>query len=368
MRTHLAEKLLAKVLEWDVDTAETEHQILRLLSDLKYDEYQQFLSGRRFIENLALWLDQFCSIQDRKAAYRFVKNELIFVSNREMLHLVRTVYPHHIVPALQDLAASRLGIDWFKKRAIQSSNEFRNLQKGALFLGLSDGARTDQLRRANPADIDNDQLWHAYELSESKARSLRYKLSKRLGGDTQAKFTTVWLLDDFSASGRTYIRWNSESNEYEGKIEKVYTDLFERETGRLVDSENCQIHLVLYVATEQARDHIISTATKFCETKGYQPPKVTVIFLLKSAHAISHDKSGQEFVEVIESDDYYDHNAYTEHFKVGGTDDAKWGFAACALPVVLAHNTPNNSIYLLWGPEEMEVHGLFPRVSRHKES
>lgn len=43
------------------------------------------------------------------------------------------------------------------------------------------------------------------------------------------------------------------------------------------------------------------------------------------------------------------------------------GFAGCALPVVLSHNTPNNAVYLLWGPEQYTYPGLFPRVVRHKD-
>jgi len=53
--------------------------------------------------------------------------------------------------------------------------------------------------------------------------------------------------------------------------------------------------------------------------------------------------------------------------QVGGGADAVLGFAQCALPVVLSHNTPNNSVYILWGPETMTFSGLFPRVSRHRE-
>ena len=52
----------------------------------------------------------------------------------------------------------------------------------------------------------------------------------------------------------------------------------------------------------------------------------------------------------------------------GGTDDSKYGFAACGLPLVLHHNTPNNSIALLWSYEDAEYRGLFPRIQRHKEA
>jgi len=58
---------------------------------------------------------------------------------------------------------------------------------------------------------------------------------------------------------------------------------------------------------------------------------------------------------------------FDEHFEKGGTSDAKYGYAAGGLPIVLHHNTPNNSIALLWSYDDRDVVGLFPRVQRHKE-
>lgn len=69
---------------------------------------------------------------------------------------------------------------------------------------------------------------------------------------------------------------------------------------------------------------------------------------------------------LLNKEKYFDAAVNDEHMKVGGTD-GRLGFAGCALPVVLSHNTPNNAIYLLWGPEQYEYAGLFPRVVRHKD-
>ena len=76
----------------------------------------------------------------------------------------------------------------------------------------------------------------------------------------------------------------------------------------------------------------------------------------------------QGFLGIVDNDQFYDHDeCYTDHFKVGGTKDAKRGFSAACLPVVLSHNTPNNSVALLWGPSNgLKGRGLFPRVSRHR--
>ena len=44
------------------------------------------------------------------------------------------------------------------------------------------------------------------------------------------------------------------------------------------------------------------------------------------------------------------------------------GMRAVRLPLVLAHNTPNNSVYLLWADKpDLRTKALFPRVSRHRE-
>jgi len=41
-------------------------------------------------------------------------------------------------------------------------------------------------------------------------------------------------------------------------------------------------------------------------------------------------------------------NHYSEEFEDEHTGSIEFGYDACGLPLVLHHNTPNNSIYLLW--------------------
>jgi hypothetical protein len=62
---------------------------------------------------------------------------------------------------------------------------------------------------------------------------------------------------------------------------------------------------------------------------------------------------------------YYDNSNETSSTALGKTD-LRYGFAGGGLPLVLSHNTPNNSIGLLWadGPK---MRALFPRVARHKD-
>ena len=59
MKKELAETLLTKIMGWsDAEKAE-ERALLESFASYKYDEYQQFAPGRRFLESLALWLQQF---------------------------------------------------------------------------------------------------------------------------------------------------------------------------------------------------------------------------------------------------------------------------------------------------------------------
>jgi hypothetical protein len=88
VKDELAESLLARVMGWDQQTVTAERAVLQNMARYKYDEYQQFAPGRRFIESLALWLSQFPAGKARTTAYEFVRRRLIFVSSAEMDQLV----------------------------------------------------------------------------------------------------------------------------------------------------------------------------------------------------------------------------------------------------------------------------------------
>ena len=59
MKDALAEKLLAHVLAWSPRTWPRERPLLQAMASYKYDSYQQFFPGMRFIESLARWLSLF---------------------------------------------------------------------------------------------------------------------------------------------------------------------------------------------------------------------------------------------------------------------------------------------------------------------
>src|SRR5262245_35993825 len=93
MKHELAFNLIGNKLNWsDADFAR-EFRELQLMIDHKYDSYQGFQPATRFHVALLNWLSQFPNEAQRKTAYRFVKERLVYISQREMHHLVSLMMP-----------------------------------------------------------------------------------------------------------------------------------------------------------------------------------------------------------------------------------------------------------------------------------
>ena len=365
MRDENAARLLATVMDWKDETTVQRHvPRLQLLADYKYDQYQRFQPGKRFVESLALWLNRF-DTADRAAAFELVENQLIFFSDAEISHLVDAAYPDVIVREQLRLVAEEQGINTFRVAKIAQHDRFRELRLKSLYLGLSDGARTNELRRASDGEISNEQISHAYELGSEKVEDMVRELKSSLGSGDCAengpRFNVVWLLDDFSGSGHTYIRYDHRAKCFKGKIKKAYDVLQQG----LVDTAHFEVFLLLYIATRQAIDHIEYWGERFTSDHGHKPLHLRVLCPLERGLTVAREVGSAVSLLAAESA-YYDHSVHDRHFEVGGTTDAMFGFAGCGLPVVLAHNTPNNSLYILWGFEYSTFPGLFPRVSRHQ--
>jgi hypothetical protein len=367
MKDQNAQALLAKVMEWqDEETVLHFVPDLQILSSYKYDQYQQFGPGKRFIESLALWLNQF-DPHDRTTALNLITDRLIFFSDKELSHIVGTAYPDMIEQARILMVAEEQGVSPHLIGSITKDKRYNELRLKSLYLGLSDGARTNELRRSSYGEISNEQIWQAYELGDDKAEDMVDQLRDALAvaslSTSNPRFNIIWLLDDFSGSGNTYIRYDSEVKRYKGKIKKIYERL---NKGDLVDTSHYEVYLLLYVATRQAIDHIEYWSDRFTSENGYKQLQVRVLYPLENEVALPHDWTS-ELSTLISNPRYYDDKAWDKHMRVGGGDDARLGFAQCGLPVVLSHNTPNNSVYILWGPETFSFSGLFPRISRHRE-
>jgi hypothetical protein len=361
MRDALAEALLARVMDWDEADVAAQRPILQGLADYKYDSYERYQAGMRFFESLACWLSQFERGEARQRAYRLVRERLIFISRAELEHLVASSYPDHIRPWLLGRAAEDLGISAHLVEKVRTDQAFRVRQRSCLFVGLSDGARTDVLRRSNPI-ISNEQVVADYHGLASRGEELLKDLRADLGSDgveeaATARFTTLVLLDDFSASGISYLR--SEEGERKGKIAKIAREI---EDSELLDPADLQVRILLYVGTDKAIEYLRGELVELEDSapgtwslervQGLGPEEIT---------RKGDDPELDALIEQV-----YDPAIYDKHMEKGGAD-GRYGFADCGLSVVLSHNAPNNSLAILWA-DTGAVTGLFPRVTRHRES
>jgi hypothetical protein len=133
---------------------------------------------------------------------------------------------------------------------------------------------------------------------------------------------------------------------------------------RLVDLGRLHLIILLYVATDQAERHL-KESTRILWEPAQVHWDIEVVQRLSESLKVTPNNCGF-LAQVV--DRYYDHEIHDEHMQKGGTEDSRYGFAACGLPVVLHHNAPNNSVALLWSYEDKKVKGLFPRIRRHKEA
>lgn len=372
MRAILAERLLARVLNWSAEDVDRERPDLQALANLKYDHYQQFSPGMRFIESLAVWLGQFHSLEERQIAYKFVRSRLVFISEAEIAHLIAIAFPDIIRPILITHAAKSLGVPRYLVNKITNSSEYRCLLRQSLFVGLSDGARIGAFRRSNP-QISNEQIRLSYEIPSERVEDLiedlRSDLEKILNRnpyDSECRFSTVFLLDDFSASGLSYIRMKSQKT-YSGKIVKIFSSLFDKKgaLSALVNPKRTYVAIVLYSATSRALHHLRQLIDTWIKDNKVQfNYSINAIQEIPSNVCVQPD-SDDQFIKLLEK--YHDPSIQDKHYKVGTHTKPYLGFSECALPVILGHNTPNNSVPLLWYDENKTFRGLFPRVSRHKQ-
>ena len=367
MNDELAERLLATIMQWGISDDARERPILQSLAMFKYDDYQPYSPGMRFVESLALWLKQFDTIDERRTAYLFIKNRLLFISPKEMLHLVSITYPDYVRPFLVKKAGGRVGTSQWKVKKITESTDFRILHRQSLFLGLSDGAHIDVFRRSSTS-IRHEQVLRSHEITQERAadmtRELQSDLGNLLGHEApaeDARFRIVFLLDDFSGSGTSYL--SKTDSGYTGKIWRFYESAC-TENGRIkgmFKTGDLHVCLVLYIASAEARQHLQKLGN---ELFGSIPFDVLTVCQLPDSVRVDSEKDSA-FFRMLEK--YFDSTVVDEHFLKGRHDRPYLGFNECALPLVLSHNTPNNSVCLLWSYEGGKYRGLFPRVSRHRE-
>jgi hypothetical protein len=372
MKNDIAQALLNKILDISDTDAEAmikNRKYFQNMARYKFDDYHQYYPGMRFLEKFALWLNQF-EPEDRNIALDFIEQKLVFISHSEMNLLVSASFPDLIKNILIDKIANEKSISYWKIDQIISTKEYKALKRKCLFCGLSDGARTEVFRRSNPGVISHEQVYLTYELSVDRAKEMSKKLIKDLkdingeeSTSEDSRFKMLFLLDDFSASGTSYLKYKEKEQKFSGKIAQLYDNLYKNEDFKEVfDLENLEVYVIIYMCTNQALDQMKTTISN--SNWKYKNLHLKPIYVIPDSIKLNPGVD-DKYINLCKKDNYYD--------KVGIEDehtgeDIQMGYGQCSLPIVLGHNTPNNSVPLLWSYDNCsKFKGLFPRIPRHKE-
>lgn len=363
MKHELAFTLIGQLMEWSDARFAQEFRELQLMITHKYDSYQGFQPATRFHVALLNWLSQFKTVDERETAYRFVKERLIFLSQREMHHLVSLLAPKMDRLARKTVAAE-LAIPLHETWTQESAKKRLELRaRRTLYVGLSDGARTDVFRRYNEGTVSNEQVVAFSEISQAKWDDLKRELVKslsRLGMSEEAPvFEVVCLLDDFSGSGSSLLR--SQEGKWKGKVAKFYDENCVRIGSHL--TSNCHIHIHHHLASAQAKEQIESDLSRFAATQPAFSYTTSFSYVLPATIVIGDADRDKALVDLLKT--WYDPGIQDEHTG----PDIWFGYRRCGLPLVLEHNTPNNSVALLWASSKedatVRMRPLFARRKRH---
>lgn len=366
MKAKLAMRLLADLMDWDESQATAEFSWLTLLVEAKYDHYQGYSPGAHFFASLLAWIGQF-KMEDRKTAYSFIRKRLVYVCQREMHHLVNLT-----MPAIQEEMRQQVAVElrvpnyktWGSKEA---ETRLKLMAIRTLYVGLSDGAKIDVFRRENEGDVSNEQIVAASEISSTKWKKLVEELRKRLDQNDfqseKAHFERICLIDDFTASGTTLIRLHE--GKWKGKIPTFCEQNSDRVGDEKAIADSAWIHAHHYLASSEAFSITANTVQQYQQ----QNPKFRFVLTFSSVLGsdIVIDKTSDPELTTLLTDHY---DPSIEDDIVG--NDIWFGYKSGGLPLVLYHNTPNNSVAVLWAsstqkwvPSAPKMKPLFSRKKRH---
>lgn len=376
MRFNLAKQFLVQLMGWDDIEATKRFLEMDLMSDIKYDSYDQFMPGIKFIGNFYLWLSQFKDLRERKLMYDFVSKYIIYINSNQISHLIDLLYNTKVIPLIRskvvdDFKVRGEKVNKYNHRRLDNSPEFKLHKRKTLFIGLSDGSHIDIIRRNSY--LDNDQVLTNYYPDDNKIEGLAKDLAecKELEDDAVKRFESIVLIDDFTASGSSFIRRKADGT-FGGKLPTFFQAIENNQKFKNLFINGFEIHLCFLIATENSMNHIKELLGEFMQV--HNNPKVDVDCVHQlgdDAKFTNHqEQEAKDMLAIIEN--YVNEPALTDAYKESyhaGDTRYHLGYKQCALTVVLNHNTPNNSLPIIWQPECTEVgnrlYPLFYRITRH---
>jgi hypothetical protein len=225
----------------------------------------------------------------------------------------------------------------------------------------------------------NDQVVVATHIDDDKWRDLGDKIQgdKMFAGIGRPMFDAVFLVDDFTGSGTSFLRKKRDGT-WTGKLAKFCTALTharERLGADFPLTKDFSLDIHHYISSSQAKAAIRERLAKIGKEREGDPSWFKEIqlsegILLPEGVRLT-EESDPEMWAICHK--YYDHGLFEglkEHLDEFGQTDIRHGYGDAALPIVLEHNCPNNAITLLWaetegGGERHPMRALFPRRHRH---
>ena len=185
-------------------------------------------------------------------------------------------------------------------------------------------------------------------------------------GSDEAKFVNIYLFDDFVGSCTTLLR--CEGGAWDGKLYRFWQENVQA----LADicEPNYKIDVHHFIGTQHGIARLEARraeAQQELSSRGWFK-NLQVSFGLQLPKALPISAANDPAFFAL-TDEYYDKVVETDSTRKGG-EDVKRGFGACALPLILEHNTPNNSLALLWAETQGDngahpMRPLFRRKQRH---
>lgn len=312
----------------------------------KYDHYELYKPGRRFLPRLISWLEQF-SEPERIVMLKMIEN-LIFISEREM-QLLSTIMFGKIRHELLDEIIIAETLSQFNYDAAYSLH-FQRYLDDSIFIGMSDGSKIGYFRRHSQV-LPRDSVLEFYKVDEWEKKQFEGK-----------RF--AFLIDDFCGSGTTFIREEEKDGRKEtcGQLQR-----FVDRWSNYVPFE--RIFYCPYIITQRAHSRIydlVGGPNKILDLGVRFKILHSMIIpddysCVSSSSRIFADSDSQRIRRIC--DKYYSRFEEDENIRKGG--GCRYGYGETGLCVVLYHNTPNNCIYLIWNTTK-DWNPLFPRIPKHK--
>lgn len=299
--------------------------------DSIFSSYRFYDGKAKFADYLHVWCSQFSKYEVELMEEFFFEN-LLYISEADIDNCSRSVYPKLIEP-MSTFLANTMGID------------VNVIVNNMVILGLSDGARLDLVRYYSEK-VDNYHFSSESEVSDLRCNRIIKKCMKS-SYFVEDLFTYI-LIDDFSGSGHSYLRY--ENGKWKGKLVRFVEDTYKNMgvIGRI------NVIISPYYCSQRAMEYLVDRISiAFAD--------LDINWYIRPLYGLNNIYVPAPIKEIISSK-YMENPIVDPNYMLGKHDEPYLGFNESCLCTVFYHNTPNNTLPILWHGEK----ALFPRRNRHK--